>query len=500
MKHENELEQNVGLPYINEIVKDYQREGIYKMYAWKRAYQADDMGLGKTLQTLTSIELNLEIKGLNIIVCPKFALGVWATEIKKWFGKESLIFSGTPTQRKKLWKTFLSGDYEYLITNFAMLSEIGSLCGIDHKATPTPTWYEGHRPKRCIKSLVVDEAHFSGIFNPKTKFYKVAHRVFKDAQLKYILTGTPMRQGCVDFYGPLSCLDPIRFNSYWKFVQQWCVVIETPFGKSIERNPANIAAFRAMLTEYMIRRKKEEVLTELPGKQRQLLSVALSKQQKRIYEELEEELLALIPETGELILTPTMMSKILRQRQVLASPQLLGGTDVGSGVTAIVEHSHLRLDEGVPVVVFTAFRALIPILQKAFQKEYTNVSEGGPIPVFVIQGGLTAEEFTNTWQAFQNGKGPRVLLVIIKSGASFQATAADTAYFIAPEWDATVNVQAEDRLNRIGQTNFVNIFYVDYDTSVDRRIRDLLNSKTESAELIAGTEADYLRAIRNRSI
>lgn len=500
MKRENELNQNVGLPHINQIAKDYQRDGIYKMHTWKRAYQADDMGLGKTLQTLTAIELNPEIKGLNIIVCPKFALGVWATEIKKWFGKESLIFSGSPAQRKKLWETFLLGDYEYLITNFAMLPEIGSLCGIEHKATPTPTWYAGPTTRRAIKSLVVDEAHFSGIFNQKTKFYKAAHRVFKDAQLKYILTGTPMRQGCIDFYGPLSCLDPIRFNSYWKFVQKWCVVIDTPFGKSIERNPANIAAFRAMLAEYMIRRKKEEVLTELPGKQRQLLPVSLSKQQKRIYEELEEELLALIPETGELILTPTMMSKILRQRQVLASPQLLGGTDIGSGVTAIIEHSHLRLDEGVPVVVFTTFRSLIPILKDAFQKEYTNMSGREQIPVFTIQGGLAAEEFTRAWQAFQNSQGPRVLLVVIKSGASFQATAADTAYFIAPEWDATLNVQAEDRLNRIGQTNFVNIFYVDYDTSVDRRIRELLNAKTESAELIAGTDADYLRAIRNRSV
>ena len=71
----------------------------------------------------------------------------------------------------------------------------------------------------------------------------------------------------------LNLLNPDKFKAYWPFVNSYCITIQTPFGKQIERNPRNIAEFRKMLDNYMVRRLKSEVLHDLPGKQRPLPSL-----------------------------------------------------------------------------------------------------------------------------------------------------------------------------------------------------------------------------------
>jgi SNF2 family DNA or RNA helicase len=124
----------------------------------------------------------------------------------------------------------------------------------------------------------------------------------KEIPNRFVLTGTPFRQGCVDLYGPLSLIDPVEFDSYWKYVNKYCIITKTPFGKEIERNPANIPAFRKMLSKYMVRRLKEDVLQELPGKLRQPMFVEMNSEQQKVYDELTEELMAIIPETGDILI------------------------------------------------------------------------------------------------------------------------------------------------------------------------------------------------------
>lgn len=476
---------------LSSTLKNYQVEGVRKMLTSRSLMQGDDMGLGKTLQTLVTLESQTD-RGPVIIFAPKFALAVWQDEISKWFGLESTIYDGTPAKRRNIWNAWIKNPTPYLITNFAKIQEIGTMSGIQHKAFKQPP-DKTNCGKVPWKAIVVDEAHMSGISNYKTNFYKAIKVLAKDIPSRYILSGTFVRKGCIDLFGPLSIINPNKFKNYWSYVNNYCVTIDGPFGKTIERNPANIKAFREMLSYYYIGRKKEDVLTELPGKRRQRLKVDMSANQRKVYQELTEELMTLIPDTGEFIVTPSTMTLILRLRQLLVSPELLGSGETGPAIDAIIEHSHLRLDANVPVCVFTSFRTAIPLLERAFKKEYPGIK------IFKIQGGLSAEEFGQAWQSFQKETGPRVLLVVIKSGASFQATAADTAYFLGPEWDVTLNLQAEDRLNRIGQKNFVNIFYVDYGTEVEGRVWQLLNEKAESADLITGTSNDFRRVLLGRT-
>lgn len=423
-----------------------------------------------------------------MIIAPKFALYVWQTEIQKWLGASAFIYTGTPTQRRKNWKQFIDAGGKFLITNYALVGEIANLSGVQNLEYRTALKDKGNFK---WKAIVCDEAHLGGLFNYKNKTYKIIQKLCRRIPIRYILTGTPYRQGCKDLFGPLSLVDNESFDSYWKFVYHFCVVTKTPFGKSIERNPANLMGFRDMVHKFMIRRIKSEVLDELPEKNRQVLYADMNNEQRKIYKELTETLIAEIPDTDDVIITPSQLSLITRQRQLLVCPQVLGLKKNAGALDTIVEHSHLTLDNDKPIVIFTPFRKGIMDIVRAFKKEY------GAIPCYVLRGQMTAKEFGDTWQGFQNSKvGKRIMICVIKSGASFQATAASTAYFLGFEWDFTLNEQAEDRLYRMGQKDNVNIYYVITKNTVDEMVREKLNEKKISNDLVVGSERQFIKMLR----
>lgn len=483
-------------PEVVNKLRPYQKTAFDFMTAQKdyimlanskgTALQYDDMGLGKTFTTLCCVE------ALNafpcIIVAPKFALLVWQDEIQKWLGKYAVIYSGKPKDRMSQWKEFITMGDKFLVTNYALLPEIAIRSGIKLDNARTSVCEPGNFKWGAI---IWDEAHMGGLFNHKTASYKVSLKLAREIPTRYVLTGTPFRQGCVDLYGPLSLLDPVKFNSYWKFVNKYCTIIETAFGKEIERNPSNLEGFRALLKQYMVRRLKEDVLLELPGKQRQSLFVEMLPQQQKLYDELTEQLIAEVPDSEELLITPNQMTLMMRQRQILACPQVLGLKVRGAAIDAIMEHSHLSMDDEKPIVIFTPFRSSIEFVAQALQEEYPGIE------LYIIQGKMSAEEFGASWMGFQNSKNPkRALLCVIKSGASFHSTAASTAYFLGYEWDFNFNEQCEDRLNRMGQKDFVNIYYVMTKGTVDENVAAKLNDKKSSSNWVVGTDKQYMAMLK----
>ena len=477
--------------YLYKQMRPYQQEVLGKMVeAQTGILEYDDMGLGKTLSTLAAVEERQAYPLL--IVAPKFALYVWQMEIRKWLGKEAVVYGGKPGDRIKLWEDFLGSKDRILITNYAFLPEMCLRSAVRYNTKkPLRTALENIHGDFQWSGIVWDEAHMGGLFNHKAEAYKASLAFAKRVPTRYILTGTPMRKGVVDLYAPLSLVDPERFNSYWSFVNRYCVVIKTFFGREIERNPANIAAFRAMLQPYLVRRTKDEVLQELPGKLRQPLYVEMEPKQQGVYDELTEHLIAEIPDTDEFLITPSQLALMVRQKQILACPKVLDINTYGAALNAIVEHSALSLDEEEPVVIFTPFKKAVPFITELFLKNFKDLE------VYTITGGLTAEQFKDEWVGFQESKnGRRLLICVIKSSASFQATAASTAYFLGYEEDFTLNEQAEDRLYRMGQKKFVNIYYLTHKGTVEEEVAARLNEKKSSSDWIVGTQKQFLQRLR----
>lgn len=485
-----------------KVLRPYQTEVVDRMVAEKRHLNYMDMGMGKGLCTLLAV---VELKAFPcMIVCSKSAMFVLQEELRKWFNEEAVVYAGKPKQRAEAFREFAREGRHFIITNYSLCGELGANFGIATGATRVNgSTGSGTRGKNALPTtpgtkwkvgaLVADEIQLGGLFNHKTKTYKVFKQLAKVIPHIFLLTGTPYRRGAIDFFGPLSLVDMEKFDSYWKYVNKYCTTIDTGFGKGIERNPRDVVVFRAMLRRYASIMKKEDYLKDMPKKIRQPIPVEMDPEQARIYKELTEELFA-ETDDGELIMTPGILSLSVRQRQLLVAPQELGLKTRGAAIDTMIEMAGDLVEDRKPFVIFTPFKKAVPWIQAALREEF------GGIKIHTITGGLTAQEFGDQWQSFQNGKGCRVLICVIKSGASFHATAADTAFFIGYEYDFNQNAQAEDRLYRIGQTRTVNCYYFMHKGTVEDDIIQILNDKKFSADLILSEEEMFQKMLAKRGI
>lgn len=469
MSKEQEIQyiREVKLPQVRERLRPYQAAGVEMMDKRTRWLECDDMGLGKTVTCLTSFLSRVDLTGQRVLIlCGVNAMGVWQQELHKWFNLDSIIYAGTVAQRKKIWAQFQEQtEVHFIITTYGMLKEL-------------PFGWLG---------VFADEYHTSGLMNHTTHTAELFQKHRPYFKYIYLITGTPIRQGVVDLYNPLHLMDPTAFPNYWAFVNKYCIVIQTPFGKNIERNPKNIPAFREMLNHYMVRRLKSEVLKDLPGKQRNVVPVDMTAKQLTAYNSLVEEMLYEGSADESAIIAPNQMVVDLRLRQLLVTPRLLGVDDDGAGFAYLSEVVPDLLSANRPVVIFTPFRQAIPLLQDLVNGWKINTS------IYVLQGGMTPAAFANAWQSFQESpRKNKVLLCTIKSGASFQATTSADCYFLGYEWDFNFNVQAEDRLCRLGQKSFVQCNYLLHNgDTVDEDVKNRLNEKQLAANWIIGSDKQY---------
>lgn len=455
---------------VYEQLRDYQKKGVEIMLSRKHNLNYDDMGLGKTLTTLyvclQRTQVVFEDKTFSskiLIVCPGKALYVWQDEIQRWFGLDSIIYHGTKSYRKQLMDARI--ECPIIITTYGMLNE---LLGV----------FKFH-------SVIADEIHEAGLLNHKTKTFKTFKNYARKAQHLYLLTGTPIRQGVKDCFAPLNLVNPDTFSSYWGFINNYAIITVTPFGKQIERNPRNVPEFRSMMNRYMIRRIKSEVLPDLPEKIRQVVPIQMTDKQSKMLKQLVSEFIY-DTKDDELIVAQNAMIAMLRCRQLLVTPRLLDIDEDGAAFNYLRDEGSYLLESGRPFVVFTPFRQALPHINKLI-KSMNESTE-----VFELCGGLTAEDFASRWKGFMEyPNNNKVLICVIKSGASFHATCASDCFFLGYEWDFNLNTQSEDRLCRIGQKNTVHCRYLLNKDSVDDHVRDVLNSKHYSSTLIVGTEEQY---------
>jgi SNF2 family DNA or RNA helicase len=438
-----------------------------------------DMGTGKSITTLTCIFSRIsrgENLNLVLICCPTTAAGVWEEEINKWFPevpKEIILYRGTPTQRKKIQIPMVGVDHPiFVISSYALLGEF-------LRRGFSFNWFIG------------DEIHSAGLLNHKTKTFGLVKETLYQQKCfgAYLLTGTPIRKGVIDLYAPLNLIDQKTFPSYWGYVNKFCITIKTPFGTQIERNPSNVLSFRTMLNQYMIRLLKTDVLTDLPSKQRNTVSIYMNSKQVDIMNKLIAEFAYLYDDVGyeEFIAVPNHLTLITKMRQLLVTPRLGGIDNEGTAVDYLQDVLPQHFERKESVVIFTPYREAVKIIADVWRTSCNGIK------VFELFGGLTPAGFANTWQAFQEAAGSGIcgagLVCTIKSGASFHATNASTCYFVGAEYDFNFNVQAEDRLCRIGQTNHVQCNYLLYkDNEIDQRMKYLINDKARSADWILGSE------------
>lgn len=422
------------------ILREYQATGVEYLKKAKKVLLADDTGLGKTIQAIQAmLDLNLSS---NLIVCPATLKYNWANEFKKHFGIGSCVVAGNKTEREKAWKS----DTQFKIANYDLLSADASII------------------KEKWDVIVVDEAVY--LKNPKADRTQAARKLKSD--YRWALSGIPMETNLLDFHSIMEWVRPGLLAKAYPFKYRHTIFDWA--GKPIGYK--NLEEIHVLTSPFVLRRKKEDVLKELPPKIFFDIQLEFGKEERKAYDAIREEFLEWLKEQTGNNWQSNALTKLVRMRQFVEFPSMVGFKNFQS---AKLEWLKELKEAEAKIVVFTPFVESLKNLKEIFETKY------------IIYGDIKAEDRIKTIDEFnqvENG-----ILISTDAGRfGINITGANNivhfGYFFNP---ATIT-QREDRLHRIGQKSVVNVFRPAISDTVDEGIqRVFLNRAEEASDFMEGS-------------
>lgn len=435
--------------------RPYQEQGILWLGSRRSGLLLDEMGLGKTMQVLGAVPAG----GRLVVVCPASVKGAWKLEVQRWRPDlKCTILSGRGSFR---WPE--AG--EVVVLNYEILPKQVPIC------TPTGT------------IVVADEAH--NLTSKKAartqRFAALVQAALAAGGRAWGLTGTPIKNAPAELRVLLE-----TFDLFAEAFGSWSGFCRAYGGPDLVRSSKAVATPEALagLARVSLRREKAQVAKDLPPKTYQQVPVPLEGEAAAIARKVEEAIRSkLVAETERLgreltvdelgfLITKAMRASteigdMAEARRVIATAKIPAALEVISRFEA----------EGLPLVVATAHRDVAEAIGKR---------EGWGC----ISGGDDAEERTEVIARFQAGELRGVAFTIRAGGAGVTLTAASTILFVDRDWTAAANLQAEDRIHRIGQTMPCTVMSLVGDCWIDQHVEALVNHK---ARLMTST-TDVVRA------
>lgn len=445
-------------------IRPYQQKVVDFLASHPKAMAADQQGLGKTVETLCALNmLELGPEHRVLFAVSKGKIYDWLEEFAIWCPtlEPPVIVHG---QYKRLEKW---AENNWVITTRETVRQDIKSIRMD--------W----------DLVIVDEAH--RIFrNHKTVGFKAFKKL--DAQRMWMLTGTPARKGPIDFFGYLHMFAPKVFTSYWRFAHTFCYVEKTHFGTQVYgiKDAQSLESLRAILRRYMIRHTKEELGDEMPPKTVGFLNVEMTKEQRQIHDELLDEMLVIL-DSGDLIIAPTVLTKILRMRQLMVCPKVLSSNlGYGAGIEAIADNIELQPDNHA--AIFMSFKGAIGYLSAYLAERFPDMH------IYAIHGGMKPLDVFNIVKEYKKNRG--IILATIKfiEGQNFET--CSYGYVLGPEYTPDENEQAEDRLHRKTSKEGVNIYYVKHRNSVEDLVYAIVNGKFNNVNEVLRDKSRLKRIFR----
>ena len=270
-----------------------------------------------------------------------------------------------------------------------------------------------------------------------------------------MMSGTMFLNYPNELWSMLNMLYPDEYSDYEDFVYEYCVTIPSFWGpRIVGAKKKNLPELRQRLDKIMIRREKQDVLKDLPPKTYREIPLAMSPKQLKVYKDLETDLWAYL-ETGESITAPNGLALTMKLRQVSLDPKLLGADIPSPKTTALKELIDDIVSSGKKVAIFSWFASYLDMLS----------SELKDVKWELISGKAGSEEERRASRLrFQEGDS-EVMLGSISTMIGIDLTSADICIFTDRFWVPNTNVQAEDRLHRLGQKG--NVLIVDLVRTVE---------------------------------
>jgi len=446
---------------LDAELRDYQIEG----YRWLRRLAewgvggilADDMGLGKTLQTL-AVLLDRKDVGPTLVIAPTSVGFNWVREAER-FTPGLSVHLYRETDRAEFLQTVGPGDLVVCSYGLALR---------DNTALAKVEW----------GTLVLDEAQ--AIKNSRSKTSKAIADI--PAQWTVALTGTPVENHLGELWSLFHVVSPGVFGGWEQFRKRFAIPIE-------KNNLASASAGLAdRLKPFVLRRKKSEVLRDLPPRTEMNLYVDLSKEERAEYERVRLEAIGEVDQLEATVTTQDQRFRILalltRLRQISCHPKLVNKSYTGEASKLLQLRetlSNLR-EEGHRALIFSQFTQHLALIREeleatGFTYEY-------------LDGSTPAQARQQRVDAFQNGTADVFLISLKAGGTGLNLTAADYVIHMDPWWNPAVEDQATDRAHRIGQEKPVMVYRIIARGTIEEEILALHESKRDLvAGVLEGTAA-----------
>ena len=441
-------------------LREYQRIGFnwFKTldYLGFGGILGDEMGLGKTIQTISFILSNKESKSL--IVVPTSLIYNWISEFEEFAPSLNVAaINGSKEDREDIIKNIKS--YDVVITTYNLLKR-------DLESYNTVEF------DYCI----LDEAQYIKNSNSQNS---TAVKEIK-SKTRFALTGTPIENSLMELWSIFDYIMPGYLYDEKKF--------NAKYNKKIKESPEALEELNKLIKPFILRRKKNEVLKELPNKIEKTLMVKLDHEQKKAYKAYSDYAIDLISKkvkNEEFKRSKIeILSYITKLRQLCLDPTVaMKDYSGGNGkMEALVDLLLQSIDEGHRILVFSQFTSVLKNIGKRITKEGIEFS--------YLDGSIPSEKRMSMVKDFNDGKSAVFLISLKAGGTGLNLTSADVVIHFDPWWNPAVEDQATDRAHRIGQKNVVEVIKIIAKGTIEEKIILL---QEEKKKLIAELMGDELK-------
>ncbi|MCX0373923.1 DEAD/DEAH box helicase [Clostridium perfringens] len=441
--------QKEGFKWINEIT-DLGFGGVL----------ADDMGLGKTLQIIAF--LLSQKKSKSIVVVPTSVIYNWMDEFEKFAPSIRVgLVHGSKSKRDKVLRDFKRGlgikieeenlkeksyeKYDVLLTTYGTLKN-------DEKA------YENLSFDYCI----IDEAQ--NIKNPAAQATLSVKNI--KSRCNIALTGTPIENNLMELW------------SIFDFVMPGYLFTKERFRERFILDESNLSELKSLITPFILRRLKEDVLSELPEKLEKKYLVEMKGKQKQLYSFYVKAIKNQLNENKSSEKSGrdkiNLFAYLTKLREICLDPSLVvpDYTGESSKLTVVKEIVKDASESGKKILLFSQFTSVLQKIEEDFKKE--------DISYLYLDGGTSAKDRVERVKKFNEDSNIKVFLISLKAGGvGLNLTSASVVIHFDPWWNPAVEDQATDRAHRFGQENKVEVIKLVAKDTIEEKIVLMQEDKRE---------------------
>lgn len=440
------------------ILRDYQVKGVEWLLKLRSmtlgGLLADDMGLGKSLQIisyLNTIYTQDNVFKPSLIIAPASLIYNWEAEFSKFNSPLDIdVITGTKEQRMQQLRNMSMEKAQIYLTTYDYLRR-------DSEA------YEAH----TFDTIILDEGHY--IKNKQSQISQETKLLQSD--YKFVLTGTPIENSLSELWSLFDFLMPGYLYPHAVFQKRF----EKPIVQ--KQDTKRHQELKQLVSPFILRRLKSEVLAELPDKIEEAFYVKQTDIEKQLY-------LANLAQANQLLSEETnlksksiqVLALLTRLRQLALDPRLIVENMhmPSSKLRAALSLIQEAKENGENVIVFSSFTTIFDYFMPLLQTE--------KIDYLILTGTTSKEKRQEYVNMFQNGDVDVFLISLKAGGTGLNLTRASVVIHLDPWWNMSAQNQATDRAYRIGQQRNVTVYKLITKDTIEEKIEKLQSTKQEIAD------------------